>query len=116
MTPGLADGLRDLSFVLRIRLRVCGLLSNPACPGSPGIRAAGARLQADLSAGPHCDVDTVVASRSDAVPMPPGDLSGRVGRVDPRRCDAAAGHLSRRVGRVDLLKPDAGLVRSVPGR
>ena len=46
VTPGLADGLRDPSSVLRIRRRICGLLSGPACPGSPGIRAAGALLQA----------------------------------------------------------------------
>ena len=68
MTPGLAGGLRDPSFVLRSRLlwrRICGLLPGPACPGSPGIRAAGAGLRAGLDAGPHCDAD--VASRGDAV-------------------------------------------------
>ena len=46
MTPGLAGGLRDPSFVLRIRLprcHVCGLLSSPTCPDSPGICALGRR-------------------------------------------------------------------------
>ena len=83
MTPGLAGGLRDPSFVLRSRLlwrRICGLLPGPACPGSPGIRAAGAGLRAGLvsglkpdcnrafrpdDAGSYCDAD--VASRGDAV-------------------------------------------------
>ena len=66
MTPGLACMIRHPSCA--IRRRVCGLLSSPICPGSPGIRV-GARLQAGLSAGPHCGV--VAASPSDAVPMPP---------------------------------------------
>ena len=94
MTPGLAGDLRDPSFVLRIRRRICGLLPGSACPGSPGIRAAGASLQAGLNAGPHCDVGA--ASRGDAMPRRPFVVG--------------AGNLRKPVGRVGLGGPDAGLV------
>ena len=67
MTPGLACGLRDLSFVLRIRRRVCGLLSSPTCPDSSGIHALGRRSPPSGRLGRRAPV----ASPSDAVPMSP---------------------------------------------
>ena len=78
---------------------------------APGIRAAGVRLQAGLSAGPHCDVDA--APRSDAMPMPPlagaGNLSKLGWSVDPRKPAAGlygigAGFLELVYGMGDPLK------------
>ena len=82
-----------------IRRRVCGLLSSPTCPSSPGIRAAGASLQVGLSAGPHCGVDA--ASRGDAMPTPPENLSELVGCVGLRK--PAAGLYGIGVGFLELV-------------
>ena len=71
-----------------IRLHVCRLLLNPTCLGSPGIRAAGARLQAGLNAGPT------------ATPSP---------RREVTPCPCPPGNLSELVGCVGLRKPAAGL-------
>ena len=88
MTPGLADGLRDLSFVLRIRLprcHVCGLLLNPTCPDSSGIHALGRRRR------PSGRLERRAPVVADARPPVAGNLSGPVGCVGLRKPVAGLG-------------------------
>ena len=69
MTPGLAGGLRDPSFVLRDPAPHLLTFAGSGLPRFPGDPRRRRRLRAGLNAGPHCDA--VAASRGDAMPMPP---------------------------------------------
>ena len=105
MTPGLADGLRDLSFVLRIWLpgrRICGLLLNPTAPVPRGSAPPGRSCPPSGRLERRAPTATS-APRREATPCP-----------DARLPVVGAGNLREPVGCVGLSEPNAGLGGLVP--